>query len=284
MAEKDDKKRKYATLEEAEAAYAELEKKLGSQGTELGTLRQQIEQAQAIQGQLQQWAPVINWYAQNQQEVQRRWRLFEQAQAVMQQQGQRGTAPQQAQAVAEQVPGYQFMTPAEKQQLLGEVTQHVAQNLFAPWVQQRLLPSAQNLFKTFADRQAAQHKSFTDVLWQTFQQVLPPDAVERARSWHEEALKYADPARIDPMALARDVLSIRGENATLKQQVAEAQKRQEAAASAAVPSLGGGDTRLLRPSGAAETPTTREDRFQHVIDAVKTEHGAEGLNAFLGSH
>lgn len=276
-----DKKLKHATHEEADTAYDELEKKLGTQGTELGTLRKQAEHAQVLQAQLEQWAPVINWYAQNQAEVQRRWRAFEQAQTVAQQQGQPG-AQGQVQAIAESTPGYQFMTPAEKQQLLGEVTQHIQNQLFAPWVQHRFLPTAQNMFKQFADRQAAQHKSFTDVLWRTFQRVLPADAVKQAQEWHTESLKYADPSKVDPMTVANEVLAMRGENLTLKQQLDEMRKSHEAAASAAVPSLGGGDTRLLRPSTTTEAPASREDRFKGVMEAVKTEHGAEGLNALVG--
>lgn len=269
-------KKKYESIEEAETAYAELEKKLGEQGTELGTLRKQIEQAQALQAQVQQWAPVVSWYAQNEAEIRRRWQLAEQAQG---QNNAAGTQAQ-AQALAEQTPGYQFLTPQEKQQFIGEVTQHLSQQVLNPWTQQ-FMSAAQGHFDKWSQQQQAAQKSFTDVLWRTFQFVLPKDQVDRARAWHEEALKYADPSKLDPMAVAQDVLSIKGENQTLKQQLEELQRKQEEAAKAAIPSLGNGETHLLRPSATNEAPASREDRFSKVLEAVKTEHGQDGLNVLV---
>lgn len=269
---------KYDSPEDLEAAYLALEKKLGEQGKTLGDLKSQSEQAQALQAQLQQWAPVVNWYAQNEAEVRRRWQLAEQAQ---QPNGQGAAIQQQAAQLAQQDPNYQFLTPQEKQAFIGEVTQHLAQQVLQPWTN-NFTTAAKSMFDQWTATQQNSQRAFTDVLWRTFQRVIPPEKLADAKAWHEEALKYADPAKLDPMAVAQDVLGLKGENQTLKQRLDDMTKAQEEREKAAVPSLGGGDTQLLRPAQSNEAPVSREDRFQKVLEAVKTEHGPEGLNVLVG--
>ena len=70
MADKDDDKKaqkqlifgKYETMEEAEKGVAELNKKLGEQGSQMKELRKQL---QAGQEYMQQVTPVIDWYQKN---------------------------------------------------------------------------------------------------------------------------------------------------------------------------------------------------------------------------
>ena len=88
----------------------------------------------------------------------------------------------------------------------------------------------------------ARQRAAADVMWRTLQFVMPPDKIEAARKWHEEAMKYADPSKIDPMEAANNVLSLTSERDRLKTQVDEMTKARETADKAA---LGAINARLV---------------------------------------
>lgn len=261
---------KYDTPEAMEAAYAELEKKLGEQGQHLGQMQQSLAEFQTY---YKQADPIVKFYSDN-------------APAIKQwfdARGQNGNAnggangvAQQAQQIAQQTEGYQWLTPQEKAGLQQEIVKHISESVVAPWQQKW-----EGVANQFATQLQNQNRAFTDVLWRTFERVLPPEKLAEARKWHEQALQFADPSKLDPMKVAGDFLGIQSENATLKSQVDEWKTKYEAREKAEIPSLGLGSSSLT--AEAPEAPKNKQERFERVMTDTKNQSGAEGTRALFPS-
>lgn len=288
MADKAEKTLKHKSHEDAEAAYAELEKKLGEQGSELGQLRQiaqQFQQAQAaIQqyaGLYQQWRPVMEFYAQNQDFIRQAW--DQRGQGGQAGNGAAGMSREQAADVARQQPGYELLTKAEKTALIGEVMQSAVM----PWAQQ-FERAAQQYAQQVEQRMNHTNRAAMDVMWRTLGHVVPPDKLQSAQQWHEQALKFADPSKFDPMETAREWLNSRHENETLKTKLTELEKANEAREKALVPSLGASGPSRTSMFSQAETtersaPLSPDERFRRVLDTTKAEVGADGLGTLFSA-
>ena len=263
---------KYDTPEAMEAAYAELEKKLGEQGQHLGQMQQSLAEFQAY---YKQADPIVKFYSDNAPAIKQWFDARGQhgggANGQVQQQVQ-----QQAQQIAQQTEGYQWLTPQEKAGLQQEIVNHISESVVAPW--QQKWEGAANQFATQLQNQ---NRAFTDVLWRTFERVLPPEKLAEARKWHEQALQFADPSKLDPMKVAGDFLGIQSENATLKSQLEEWKGKYEAREKAEVPSLGLGSSSLT--ADAPEAPKSKQERFERVMSDVKQEHGPEGARVLFPS-
>lgn len=276
---------KFKTHEEAEAAHAALEQKLGEQGKELGELRKQSEGLQALQATVKQYEayvtqakPVLDWYTTNEATI----RSWAQSNGQPAQAGAQ-VVQQQAQQVAQQQPGYEWLTPQEKQAFTQSIAQHLQQSVLVPWTQQ-FSKVAEDYAKRTQESLDARQRAAADVMWRTLQFVMPPDKIEAARKWHEEAMKYADPSKIDPMQMAQERLDLVGQNETLKQKLKEIETQQEEAAKRATPSLGPSGSTLV-PSDAKpedqQAPQSRDERFRAVMDDVKAQHGPEGVSTMF---
>ena len=261
---------KYESPEALEAAYAELEQKLGQQGQALGQMQQSLAGYAEYHKQAD---PIVKFYADHQNE-------FKQWFSTRGQQGAANGAAngmqQQAQQIAQQQPGYEWLTPQEKAGLQQEIVKQIQESVVGPWTKQ---------FQTSAEQFAAnlqnQNRAFTDVVWRTFERVLPPEKLAEARKWHEQALLFADPSKLDPMKVAGDFLGIQSENATLKSQVEEWKTKYEAREKAEGPSFGVGSSSLT--ADAPEAPKDKGERFQRVMADVKNENGVEGVRALFPS-
>lgn len=271
---------KFKTQEEAEAAHTALEAKLGEQGTELGTLRQQMQQAMQGLNQYAAWAkeaqPIVDWYGKNEGEVKRRWALAEQPA----QPANGGGAVAAAGAIAQQQPGFQWLTPEEKGAFIQEIAGNLMQQHLAPWTKQ-FAGQAETYAKQAQEAIAAQLRSHTDVMWRSLAYLHPKDKIDELKKWHDQALKFADPSKLDPMQHAQEWLNLSGENQRLKDQMADYDKKQQDREKAAAPSVLGG-----APPDAASTTAPRsnskDDRFSRVMETVKTEHGPEAAHALFG--
>lgn len=277
MADKDDKKvfGKYASLEEAEKGYKELESKLGQHGTQMETLQKQVQESQAALQQYaalaQQWKPVVDFYSANQDGIRQWWATRGQPSQ------QPGTIRQQAEDIAEQQPGYQFLSATEKKQMIGEITKAMQAEVVGPW-QQQFQAAAEQYAKTAQEQLNRQHTALTNVLWQTLQQVVPADKMKWIQDWHAEAMKLADPSKVDPMALAQNLMGLRGENQTLKSQLEDYQKKLEERDKLAVPAaMGGAPPSLAAGLGEQEPPKTREERYARVMESTSKEVGPEAM-------
>ena len=126
---------KYGTPEELEAAYAALEAKLGEQGQQLGTLQQQLQQAAQALTEFGEWTkaakPIVDWYSTNANDVKTWWEGRGQ-----QGQGAQPGVRQQAQQLAQQQPGYEWLTPQEREGLIQESAKYLQANMLQPWTQQ----------------------------------------------------------------------------------------------------------------------------------------------------
>ena len=272
---------KFKDVDEAEKQFSDLEKKLGEQGKELGETRQALQQHQAW---YKEAAPIIDWYGKNEQEVKRRWTLAEQqpnGHPHGQQPNPAAGVVQQAAQVASQQPGFQWLSPEEKQAFIMETAQHISGQILQPWTQQ-FAKQAEAYAKQAQEAMNAQLKSHTDVIWWTLQSAFPPEKLKEIQALHAEALKYADPSKLDPKTMAQESLAMRAEMATLKAKNEEYEKKTTEREKAEAPSILGG-----APPDAASTPApkaaTPDERRARVMDAVKTEHGTDGLHALFGN-
>mgnify|MGYP001559164013 CR=1 FL=1 len=265
---------KFDTDEEVVAAYAELEKKLGEQGTKMGTLQKQIEETQKSLGQYADYVkavkPIADWYTTNEKDVTTWWQTRGKGNGDG-----AGAADEAARRAAAGTEGYQWLTPQEKQALV----QEIKASLLDPF-QQQFTSQAQDFAKKLSEALSRQHGSFTDVMWRTLERFMPADKIGDVRQWHEKALEFADPSKVDPMKVAGEWMSLSSDNARMKTEFEALQKKVAEMEKAAVPSLGSGPSPSLiqRPEDA---PKTREDRFARVMDSVKSEHGTEGVAALF---
>jgi hypothetical protein len=260
---------KYESPEALEQAYLEAQKALGGHGQELGTLREQLQaREQALQeyaNYVTQMNPVVGWYRQNLNVIKPWWEGRQKAAAQPQPVG----VPQ----------GWETLNPAQQFQVMvraaGQHAQSIAQRLLAEQGQAYAKKVQQDLEN--------QYKHSVNVLWRTFERVIPTDKLEEAKRFHEESLRYADPTKLDPMDLANDTLALRSERDRLKSEAEELRKEKAARDKAAIGSLGPAPSvrSFERPKADAEKPDKAE-RMRAAFGAVEKEHGAEGLNALLG--
>lgn len=259
--------------------YRELERKMTSQGQELGTLRKQTEDYEQAVKQYtavaSQWKPIVDWYNANYQSIQQMYAnnaSNANANAAVQQQA--------AQAAA-QTPGFEWMTPAEKQALTNAVATNLTQTVLQPWTRQ----FAQGAEKWADDRHRSLQESFAkqqqaamDVLWRTFERIVPKEKLDEARQFHQEALRFADPKKLNPMELANETLSAKSQLAQMSDELNSLKREKEAREKAQTTSLGAQSSSSLFQSAEAATPSTDPgDRFAKVMETVQREHGADAL-------
>lgn len=271
---------KYETEEDAEKGFKELQSKLGTQGDELGTLRKQIEQYQAY---LNQAKPVLDWYGQNYQKLAQVMQGGAQAQQPVSQQAQ----VQAAQAL--QANGsLNWLTPEEQSALVNKVASQIQSGALEPWQRnfsQQVEKYAQQQAQAVENSLLTHQKAFSDVLWRTLERVLPEDKVKEARDWHTEALKFADPRNIDPMAVANEVIGLRSKASQFEKEANDYKTKLTEREQQDAGLLNGSKPFSLSATVPSkdERATSREDRFAHVMNATKAEHGQDGVAALFGN-
>lgn len=258
-------------------AYAELEAKMAEQGQELGTTRKQAEAAQQLQAQLQQyqqWAqqvtPGIQWLQQNQNQLQEyaKW---------LQARGQPPPSNNYDNSNS-------LLTQDERNALLEEATKRVQEQALKPFqdqLNQQLQKLADDRTKQVTDSSMAQQRANMDVMWKTLEYLAEQsgqrEALDRARTWHEEALKYADPSKIDPMQVARERLDLQSERDRLNAELETLKKQQAEQEERAAGLLSGNTGGALGYSKEDLKPKSRDDIFKASVESVKNAYGADGL-------
>ncbi|HSE57597.1 MAG TPA: hypothetical protein VLA99_02755 [Nitrospiraceae bacterium] len=266
--------------EQAAEEFANLQAKLGEQGAELGEARKKYEQAAAQMQQYQAWAqqvnPFVQWWNQHGQL----------ANQLIQQHLQNPNGIRaQAQTQAQNTPGYELLTKGEKEALTRDIAQHLTQQALAPWTQN----FAQTAERWAQQQLAAQQQHFDqklraygDVMWKTWERILPAEKVAEAKRYQEEALKYADPSKLNPMEMANESLSIHSKLAAAEARAKELEEKLAERERSSVPSLGNGTGLFPTQPKEPSMPLTREDRMKASLDAVKEAHSNDGYQALFG--
>lgn len=257
-------------------AYAELEEKLGSQGIELGDLRKKSEEASRTMQQYAQWVqgakPVIDWYTQNQATVQQLWNQHQQG----------GARP----ATTASASSTSLLTPEEQAELIQRAAASVKDGVLMPWSQNFAKQAEDYVATKFKEMNEAfenKQKAFSSVLWKTMERGMPAEKVGELKQWHEEAMKYADRDKIDPLKIADDVLEARSKLSAMEAKVKEYEKEKEARDKASVPSLGNGQGLIAKgESGKTKVPQSRDERFAKVMGDLQETHGHDGVAALFG--
>lgn len=287
---------KYDSEEDAVKGYSELERKLGEQGKQYGDTKKQIEQMQAALAKYETWskeaAPIVEWYSKFNGPISQWWQSFQtggqqgQMQQGMgmnyQQQGQMGQqAVQQASSMVNNMQGAELLTPQEKQALVQQTAQHLIQQSIGPWTQnlaKTLETWGEGRVKSINDQLEQRLKAFSNVHWKTLERLVPQDKLQEARQWHDEALKFADPSKIDPLDVASQTLEARNRIARLETDLKEARAYREQHEKDSLGSLGkDGGGLFSQPTDKKEMPKSRDDRFKNVMSNVKEAVGVEGL-------
>ena len=266
-----------------EVRYKELEKKLGLQGKELGEMRKQHETSTGALQQYARWAkeaaPIVDWYSRYQQPLQQWWQHYSTGNGNGAG-GQQQAAYQQAAAQVNATPGVELLTAQEKGALINQAAQTIIQQTLAPWTQQ-FVRTAENWgsqrFQQAMSQVDQRQKAFSDVMWKTLERILPQDKMSEARIWHDQALKYADPKNIDPLALASEHMGTQNKVAQLEKQLKEATDARERAEKAGMGSLGSADGLFAKTDPQNSKPASRDDRFKNVMQSLKETVGVEGL-------
>lgn len=262
---------KYESPEALEAAYKELESKLGAHGNEKAAWQQEREQYQAAVNELTNYAsqltPVATWYRQNLPRIQQWW------QGQAQGRPQQGVAQPQAQGFA-MPQGWEQLNDQQRYALMVQAAGATARQHALQTLQQQGAAYARQVQEHLAN----QYKHSTDVLWRTFERILPKEQLDRARQYHEASLKYTDASKLNPMDLAREHLDMTAERDTLKGELDELKKKEEARQKAATPSLGATPTIKAFDKGeqTAKLPS-REERFRSVIEDTSSAVGADAM-------
>lgn len=296
MADKDDDKKgdkgtaksyKYASLDDFDKGYSELEKKLGEQGKTLGDLKKQGDSAAQALQKYEAWAkdavPIVEWYSKFQQPISQWWTQFQTGggNGHGAQSGDMGNAYSQATQLVNASQGADLLTPQERNGLVNATAQHLIQQTLAPWTQKFATTVEEwgnQRAKTMTDQLDQRHKAFSDVLWKTLERIIPQDKIQETRAWHDEALKYADPKNIDPLTLASETLSLRNDKSRLEAQVKEMSDAREKQERSALGSVGeGGGGLFQKTSDLKEMPKGRDERMRNVLSTVKDTVGVEGL-------
>jgi hypothetical protein len=253
-------------------AYAELEEKMGAQGMELGDLRKKSESLDATLQQYAEWVkgaqPIVEWYTKNQEGL-KQW-----AAAQMN--------PQPQHPVPQPSHANSLLTPEEQQQLALLAAQQVQQSVLVPWSQtfaKTVEDWAVKRSKELDDRFEQKQRAYAQVWWKTLEHAIPKEKVESLRSLHEEAMKYADLQKLNPLKLAEEAITTRAKLADFEAQVKEYKDKIEAQEKASVASLGNGQGLFPRTDEEkAAIPKTRDDRFAKVMGSL----GADGREVLFG--
>lgn len=252
--------------------YRELEKKLSKQGEEVGTLRKKADDSEKAMTQLSEYTktakPIVDWYVQNQ--------------AALQQWVQGAQNKNTASSASVSI-----LTPDEQQALINSAAQYMQQRVIGPWSQQFAQQVEAYAKKQREELEASlsqRNQTSTQILWNALERALPKDKVDNLREYHTEALRFADPSKIDPLRVADEMIETKARLAEFKEKVKQFEQEKDAAAKAAIPSYGSG---LFAPKVEGDkakesVPQTREDRFKRVMEDVKTQHGNEGLEQLFG--
>lgn len=269
---------KFASEDELVKAYTELEQRLGKQSAEVGDLRKQYEQAvQAMQQYAEavsQLRPYADWFAQNQQALQ----LYTQWMQQHQQSGQASPNGQRQQAVLD------LLTPDERQALLAEATKTFEEKALRPYMDQlnqQLHKMAEERERRVLDQIGQQQRAFTEVLWRTWQRVLPEDKVREMREWHEQALAMADPQKFDPMKAADEFLSHKQKVSTLEEQLKALEAEREKWQKDQTASLAGSPSPVDWAAPADDAPKTADERRQRVLRETQEAVGREAFRDFF---
>ena len=275
---------KYDSLEEAEKGWAESK--------EVGAFRKQMAEQQEY---LQKATPILQWYQQNYQNIQQM--MAQPRQAAQPQAAQYAQNPYaQAQAQAYGQPTAQnpqaqaalmnLLTPEEQRALAEQISRQVQETAIAPWQQQfgkQVETALLGRAKQVEDALLNHQKSFSDVLWKTLERALPPDKIAEMRDWHTEALRFADPRNIDPMAVASEALESKRQLADYKTKLKEYEDRLAEREKQDAAMLTGTRPFTLSSTKADAPPASREDRMGSVLQSVKTEHGSDGVQTLFGN-
>ena len=283
---------KYDTEEDAVKGYSELERKLGEQGKQYGDTKKQYETMQAEIEKYKQWskdaAPIVEWYSKFNQPISQWWQQFQQqGQPSMgngngqpMSQGQQQQVWNQATNVAAQQPGFEWMTPQEKQTLVQQTAQYLTQQTLGPWTQnlaKTLETWGEGRAKAINDQMEQRLKAFSNVHWKTLERLMPPEKLAEARAWHDEALKYADPSKIDPLTVASETLEARNTVSRLQQELKAERDKREKYEKDSLGSLGNQGGLFSQPTDMKEMPKNRDERYKNVMSSVKESVGLEGL-------
>ena len=267
---------KYDTAEEMEKAYLALEAKLGQQGTEVGELKKLIA---TYQPWVEKAIPVVEWYGKHADRV-NQWITKGMPVEAQPAAAAPAAADAAARTAAANTAGYEWLTPAEKQGLVADIRTAILTETLKPWTES-FTQQAQKFATDMTARFDNQHKSFTDVMWQTLSRTVPKDKMDEARAWHEASLRFADPSKIDPMKMGDEFIGLHTENASLKAKLEAAEKRQSDFEKAQVPSFFGSISPDITAPATADAPADRDARFKNVMTQVQTEHGPEGLRTLF---
>lgn len=257
---------KYKSKAEMEDAYAQLEKKLGEQGNELGTLRKQYDDYAKQLTQYQTWAqqvtPLVQWYQANQADLQQ----WAQAKAN----GQK-VSKEMTNAVNS------LLTKEEQEALIEQASRRSfeqAQAYLNTQLQQVIAAKTEEFHRVLSDREQAQARLY----WSMLEKGLPKDRVEHLKQMNQETLRFADPNKHDPMKAAEEMLTLRDQMEDMKKQLEESKKQIEESRKHAVPSLGNRSI-FKKPEPTNTAPADRDSRFKAVISELNNQYGADGLAA-----
>lgn len=268
---------KYKTMEEAEKGFKELEAAYGKQGAEYGEAKKLVEQYKPW---VEKAIPVVEWYGKHADKVAAWVNKGMPVEAAAPAKAEVAAADDAARRAAAGTAGYEWLTPQEKAQLVGDIRNGILNDTLKPWTES-FTKQAQEFATGLQTQFQNQHRSFTDVLWRTFERVLPKDKLDEVKAWHEASLRFADPSKIDPMKIGEEFVGLSGENASLKARLAELEKKQTDIEKAGVPSLFGGPSPDITAPADTGAPTTREERLKAVLTNVQAEHGPEGVKALF---
>lgn len=274
---------RYDTEDELVKAYAELERRLGEQGGEVGTLRKQFEEAQRAMTQyaeqMQALGQYKSWYDTNQSSL-----------GLYNQWLQSGGQMQHPNAAAAPAGGGQrslvdLLTPEEKKALFSEFVTSFDTGVFRPWQQnfaQQLQKLADDRQRDILDKMSQNQRAFTEVLWRTMQHGLPEDRVAAMRSWHEKALELGDPSKFDPMKAADDYLSMQSKMTTIEAEKKALEAEREKWQRDSLPSVQGrnGSASWTKPDDSA--PKDKYERMERSFKDTKEKIGAEAFTDAFG--
>lgn len=272
---------KYDTPEAMEKAYLELEARLGTQGTELGEMKKLVAQYQSW---VEKAIPVVDWYAKHEEKV-NAWvgkGMPVEAAPASGAQPNAAAVEAAARSAAANTVGYEWLTPQEKAGLVGDIRNAILNETLKPWTES-FTQQAQQFANGLTQKFDQQHRSFTDVLWRTFERVLPKEKLDEVKAWHEASLKFADPSKIDPMKMGEEFVGLSTELASAKARIADFEKKQSDFEKASVPSLFGSPSPDITAPNDNAAPVSREDRFKAVMNDVQTQHGPEGVRGLFPS-
>lgn len=281
MADKTDKKRildgnfenDESYLAALEKSYEEARTKIGTQGNELGDLRKQSEQTTKTLQQYTEWAqqvtPYVNWINQNRDKVQ----------AMMSGAYQQQVNPQPQNGQPNKNVLDSLLSDEEKKALYNEwANQYNQQYLgtafsnFSKLVEQYAQQQVSDLQKNMTNQIRAQN----ELIWKGLEQMLPQEQIEKARNWQQEALKYADPSKIDPLQAASAALEAKARESQLQTELDTLRKEKEERDRNAIPSLTGSGASLFskpKQDTTNTTPQNQDEQLAAALKAVESEHG-----------